>query len=264
MTPLSMQAMPRNRARLSSEGGPVLLAATPYGGISAPIGVARWLAAHEERELRVVMVLEDSSVDAILDAARGCAARTIVVGTGPHDASGRPGQGDRAMRLIRVADRPVLVVPPGTRAGAADVAVVAVDFSPASVRAARAVMPLLSLGGRLILVHVRTAVSLKEDTAEWWDDLYARRCADLFEQFRRQLPLHPHVQIETRFLRGEAAGTVAAFASSCDAGIIACGRKTRSVMLQRAFTGGVSSRLVRHAGCPVLVVPETPGDAAAR
>jgi nucleotide-binding universal stress UspA family protein len=69
--------------------------------------------------------------------------------------------------------------------------------------------------------------------------------------------------VETRFLRGEAAGTVAAFAAGCDAGLIACGRKRHSAMT-RALTGGVSTRILRHATCAVLVVPEMPGDTATR
>jgi nucleotide-binding universal stress UspA family protein len=271
MSQLSMQSVSRPRARHASESGPVVLAAAPVGAMDAPIAVARWLAALEERDLRVVTALEGegtrgevpdgSSVEAILDVARACSARVIVVGTGPHDVFGRRPRDDRAMRMIDITDRPVLVVPREAQVGSVDVAVVAVDFSPASVRAARAVMPLLSFGGRLILVHVRTAVSLKEETAEWWDDLYARRCAELFVQFRRQLPPTAHLEVETRFLRGEAAGTVAAFASASGAGLVACGRRTRPVR-QRMFAGGVSARLVRHATCPVLVMPALPGDAA--
>jgi nucleotide-binding universal stress UspA family protein len=136
-----------------------------------------------------------------------------------------------------------------------------VVVTPPSAGAAREALPLVSFGGRLILVHVRTAVSYKQDTAEWWDALYARRCAELLAEFRRQLRPSAGVTVETRFLRGEAAGTVAAFAAGCGAGLIACGRK-RHTALERALKGGVSSRLITYATCPVLVVPEMPGDVA--
>lgn len=313
MIQTTMQMMPRARARYASGRGPILLAASPFGAMDAPIAAACWVAAHEQRHLSVVAtlereetrttsaalpsiplecgdvrrgmaadrlrreltqhgldddapvdVLDGTSADAIVEAARQHDSPIIVVGTGRREGAGLS-RGDLAMEIVNAADRPVLVVPsdaaPTTRDVA--VAVAAVDFSPASVRAARAVLPLVSFGGRLILVHVRTAVSLKQDTAEWWDELYARRCADLLAEFRRQLRPTSGVTIETRFLRGEAAGTVAAFAAGCGASLIACGRK-RHTPLQRMLAGGVSARLIRHATCPVLVVPEMPGDVAAR
>src|SRR4051812_44350945 len=53
-----MHTASQTRARLASEDGPVLLAATPFGGMDAPIAAARWYAAHEQRDLRVVATLE--------------------------------------------------------------------------------------------------------------------------------------------------------------------------------------------------------------
>jgi len=311
MTQTSKQTMPRTSMRPTTEQGPVLLVATPFGGMDAPIAAARWYAAHEERTLRVVATLEreenragaapdqpvpadcrevrcrmiadqlrrelaqhglkeDESVhvfagataDSIVDSARRRGAPIIVVGTG-RSGGGGCADGELPMQIVAASDRPVLVVPGDAMPTTMDVVVVAVDFSPASVRAARAALPLVSFGGRLILVHVRTAVSLNQQTAEWWDDLYARRCAELLGEFRRQLQPTAGVRIETRFLRGEAAGTVAAFAAGCGAGLIACGRKRHSARA-RARTGGTSSRLIGHAPCAVLVVPEMPGDAATR
>jgi nucleotide-binding universal stress UspA family protein len=166
---------------------------------------------------------------------------------------------EHVMAAVAETDRPVLVVQGDAAPTSVNVAVVAVDFSPASVRAARAALSLVASGGRLILVHVRTAVTLKQDTAEWWDELYARRCTELLVELRRQLQPAPGVSVETRFLRGEAAGTVAAFAAGCGAGLIACGRKRHSA-LERALRGGVSTRLIRHATCPVLILGDMPGD----
>lgn len=309
MTNVSMRSAPRRSSAGTSQDGPVLLATKPFGGLDAPLAVARWLAAREERELRVVSVLEQSGpvavaagvpplpahyfdeertalaaqirqelwfkgnsrdvpkvevlagsgLDPIIELAREYRARVIVVGTGRHDRIGRYIYGERALQILRIADRPVLVVPRDAKAGAVAVAVVAVDFRPASLRAARAVLPMLSDGGRLILVHVKTAVSLKEDTAGWWNDAYERRCADLFAQFQRQLPSLPGVSVETTFLRGDAVRTILEYSASCGAGLIACGRLGHSI-IERVFVGSVSSALVRQATCPVLVAPELPED----
>ena len=98
-------------------------------------------------------------------------------------------------------------------------------------------------GGRLILVHVKTAVGRAEESTGWWNDAYERRCADLFAQFQRQLPAMPGVSVETKFFRGDAVRTLLEYATMCNAGIIACGRLGHS-FIARIFVGSVSSALV--------------------
>jgi nucleotide-binding universal stress UspA family protein len=110
-------------------------------------------------------------------------------------------------------------------------------------------------------VHVRTSVSLKETTAASWDELYARRCAGLLAEFRGHLPPTPGVTVETRFLRGEAASTVAAFAAASGAGLIVCGRKYQAAP-DPSRANDVSARMMSLAACPVLVVSEHRADAA--
>lgn len=302
----------RRTTGVPSQEGPVMLATKPFTGLDAPLAVARWLAAREERELHVVSVLEHndtlaavadvpslperyyaeerdalaaqithdltqhaghgevpqveivdgSSAHGVVDAAQRCDARVIVIGTGKHDPIGRYVYGERALEIVSIADRPVLIVPREATAASVSVAVVAVDFSPASVRAARAVLPMLSRGGRLILVHVKTAVGRAEESTGWWNDAYERRCADLFAQFQRQLPAIPGVSVETEFFRGDAVRTLLEYATMCNAGILACGRLGHS-LIARIFVGSVSSALVRQATCPVLVAPELSGDVRA-
>jgi nucleotide-binding universal stress UspA family protein len=314
MTYLSMHPVTRSAFRRtpagSAQDGPVLLATKPFGGLDAPLAVARWLATREERELHVLSVLEQTdslaiaagipplpaqfhdeeratlsarihewiatggrgadvshatvlegpAAPTIVDAARACDARVIVIGTGKHDPIGRYIYGERALQILRLADRPVLVVPRNAIAASVSVAVVAVDFSPASVRAALAVLPMLSYGGRLVVVHVKGGSTDNDANIGWWNDVYERRCADLFAQFLRQLPSLPGITIETKFLRGDAVHTILEYAASLDAGLLACGRLSHSI-IERAFVGSVSSALVRHASCPVLVAPELPEDA---
>ena len=321
MTPLSthsistkvpLPASPREPADVPQDG-PVLLATKPFGGLDAPLAVARWLAAREDRELHVVSVLErndavalDAGIpplpvqyyhqertalaaqirqelgadpvgsttpridvleghvpDAIVATARANRARVVVVGTGRHEPIGRFIYGERALEILRAADRPVLVVPRDVNAGPVLAAVVAVDFLPASLRAALTLLPMLAEGGRLILVHVKTAVGLREESVGWWNDAYERRCADLFAQFQRKLPTMPGITVETMFMRGEAVPHILECARISGAGLIACGRLNHS-LLERVFVGSVSSALVRQATCPVLVAPELPGDRQAQ
>ena len=225
--------------------------------------ITRDLARHEGRaEVPQVEIVDGPSARGVVDAAQRCSARVIVIGTGKHDPAGRYVYGERALEIVSIADRPVLIVPREATAASVSVAVVAVDFSPASVRAARAVLPMLSQGGRLILVHVKPAIGRREESSGWWNDAYERRCADLFAQFQRQLPAIPRISVETKFFRGDAVRTLLEYATTCNAGIIACGRLSHSLMA-RIFVGSVSSALVRQATCPVLVAPELSGDVMA-
>ena len=210
----------------------------------------------------VVEIVDGPSASGVVDAAQRCNARVIVIGTGKHDPIGRHVYGKRALEIVSIADRPVLIVPREATAASLSVAVVAVDFSPASVRAARAVLPMLSQGGHLILVHVQTAVGRGEEHSGWGNDAYGRRCAHLFAHFQRQLPSIAGVTVATRFFRGDAVGTLLAYATMRHAGVIACGRLGHS-LAARIFVGSVSSALVRQATCPVLVAPELSGDAMA-
>jgi nucleotide-binding universal stress UspA family protein len=312
MTHIATRPASRNALEAGMQEGPVVLATKPFNGLDAPLAVARWLAAREERDLHVVTVLEQPngiadaagmpplplryyeeeretlakelrraltldgtgqdlpSVDvldgpaaqAIVDVAHARDARVIVIGTGKHDPIGRFIYGERALDIVTVADRPVLIVPRDAVARSVSLAIVAVDFSAASLRAATAALPMLSAGSRLVLMHVRAAVPEKGDLTERREFAYERECELKFKEFLHQLPSLPGVLVETRYQRGDPAGTIVATAEALSAGLIACGRAGHSFM-QRMLVGSVSSAIVRHASCPVLVVPERASDRAA-
>ena len=211
-------------------------------------------------DLPHIAVLDGSNARAIVGAARTCGARVIVVGTGRHDTVSRLVHGEGALEILAVSDRPVLIVPRNARPGPVAVAVVAVDFSRASLRAARAALPMLSEGSRLMLVHVRPTVASKKEMPGWSDEPYEQRSQRQFNQFLRQFPTLPGVAVETRILQGDASRTIIEYARMYDAGLIACGRLGHS-FVERVLVGSVSTALVRHAACPVLVAPELPGDA---
>ena len=244
VTPPSQRCRDDERSALAAQ---ISRALTPYNGHGEPPAVE---------------IVDGPSASGVVDAAQRCNARVIVIGTGKHDPIGRHVYGERALEIVSIADRPVLIVPREATAESLSVAVVAVDFSPASVRAARAVLPMLSQGGRLILVHVQTAVGRPEEDPGCGNDAYGRRCAQLFAHFQRQLPSIAGVTVATRFFRGDAVGTLLAYATMRHAGVIACGRLGHS-LAARIFVGSVSSALVRQATCPVLVAPELSGDAMA-
>ncbi|MEO7456896.1 MAG: universal stress protein [Gemmatimonadaceae bacterium] len=212
------------------------------------------LDAHSDGALTSrVAVLDGPAAPMITERAREVDARVIVVGTGRHDAFGRIVYGERALQIVRLADRPVLVVPRDTRAGSFMNAIVSVDFGPASLRAARALLPMLSEGSRVTLVHVRPDLPEPPDRHG-----YEVRCDDLFDRFRMQLRVLPGFTVETRVLWGDAATVIQAYAQHNHVDLIACGRRRTHSLVERFMLGSVSSALLRTVSCPLLIAPEQP------
>lgn len=221
--------------------------------------LGRTLAESDPFSEARIEVLDGACARSIVEAADRCCARLIVIGAGAHAMPERYIFGESALKILDLADRPVLIVPAGAHAGPVSVAVVAVDFSAASVRAARAVFPMLSERSRLRLVHVRSEGSPGGAAGGRPDRDDDARIAEQFKEFQRQLPWRAGVTVDLTTLRGDPSAVLARFALECEAGLIACGRLTHS-FLQRLFVTSVSSDLVRRVACPVLVVPESPGD----
>ena len=114
----------------------------------------------EGAESWAVSVVYGEPARTIAGFGREHESSVIVVGAGRREQRGRVVfGGERALHVVRAANRPVLVVPPDFR-DLPKTAVVGVDFSPPSVRAARAALLLLGREGRLVLVHVRPAIEL--------------------------------------------------------------------------------------------------------
>src|SRR5215207_3853712 len=211
-------------------------------------------ARPDDRPQRVD-VLHGPPAHEVVDVARERDAHAIVVGTGKHGALGRLVYGERAVQIARLSDRPVVVVPPAAVASPAAVAMVAVDFSPTSQRAARFAMDLVADGGQLVLVHVKSAVNLSEEGAGWWEEAYQQRTDDLFRRFTAALQPERGITIGTRLLHGDVGPTLAAFARDAGAALIACGGRRHS-FIERMLLGSVSTELIRRAECPVVVVPD--------
>ena len=202
-----------------------------------------------------VDVVEGPPVQTVTDMAFERGAHAIVVGTGQHGPLGRLVYGERAVQIARLSDRPVVVVPPNAVAGPVTDAIVAVDFSPASQRAAQFAIDMLADDGRLTLVHVKSAVNLSEESAGWWDDAYERRSTDLFRRFAASLRPERGITITTSLVHGDVGPTLIALAREKKAGLIACGGRRHS-FVERMLLGSVSTELIRRADCTVVVMPD--------
>ncbi|HET9797650.1 MAG TPA: universal stress protein [Gemmatimonadaceae bacterium] len=215
-------------------------------------------ALHAGLERRVD-VIEGPTARSVADVAEERGASAIVVGTGSHGRLGRLVYGEHAVQISRLTDRPLLVVPPTAHAGRFARAMVAVDFSPASRRAAQLALDFVADEGELALVHVKSAVSLSEESAGWWEEAYERRTADLFHRFAALLQLPRGIRVTTRMLHGDVAATLVAHARERYVGLVACGGRRHS-FLERVLLGSVSTELIRRTEWPLLVVPSRAQD----
>ena len=205
-----------------------------------------------------VDVLEGSASSAITRVGRERSAAFIVVGTGRHAVLGRFLHGERALEVVRGATGMVLVVPPAAHIPPTH-AMVAIDFSQASVRAARSALALLQPGGRLSLVHVKNAVKLSDESVGWWDAAYESRARQMLAHLIDTLPVVERVTVQSVFLRGDAVDTLLRYVNDEGVDLLVCGRR-RHPLMERILVGSVSTALVRRAPCAVLVAPELATD----
>ena len=204
----------------------------------------------------------------ITRVARERDSTMIVVGLGRQDLVGRVASGERALRIVRAADRPVLAVSSDAVA-LPRTAVVGMDFSTASVRAARAALLTLADDGLLVLVHVRPVIDLLplyatiELSSKRYETLLAEwrqksdpETATLFTRLREELRpyVRPGTTLETQNRSGTVLDQLLTVADEKDAQMIAVGTHGPGVV-ERFFVGSVATEVLRHARRTVLVAP---------
>lgn len=189
----------------------------------------------------------------ITTAAEKRGASLIVIGRRRHGLMDRILGGETTLQVMRLSSVPVLAVP--AEMEAARTVVVATDFSPSSVRAARAALDIMGQSGTLYLVFVEPPVPLYPEGFTMPDD--ARFPGDVVVWFRRMiedLKAPPDVILEPVVLNGKPVPAVMEFAERVGADMIAAGTHGHNRM-ERFLLGSVSTGLVRNADCAVLVAP---------
>jgi nucleotide-binding universal stress UspA family protein len=182
-------------------------------------------------------------------------ARLIVMGIGPYAVRHRVLSTGTVWDTCHRATQPVLAVAEQAR-GLARTAVVATDFSPESITAARAALPLLADGATLHLVHAWRHVATVFPSAELThlNERYAASLPEQFRRFRTALGSADGTLVETHALDGPPAEVVLAVAQAKKADLIVAGTHGRG-MVERWLLGSTSSALLRAAECSVLLAP---------
>jgi nucleotide-binding universal stress UspA family protein len=190
-------------------------------------------------------------------AARERGSEYILVGLEQYDALGRAATEDVALQVRGSASIPVLAVPMGQER-LPQRALIAVDFSAASMRAARAAIPLLAPRATLTLVHVEPTVDFQELGMDGWAENYERGVAMLFEPLVALLTAASDITVKAVVLHSnggdDTAEALLEHARQHDFDLIATGTQAHTA-LDRHLTGSVSTALLRGAQCAVLMSP---------
>jgi len=217
--------------------------------------VLEYVARYAEGEVPPVHIRFGGIAYEIAEAARVRNATLVVVGAAPHQRLNRIIGGERGVQVLRSSSAPVLSVAPGFSTLPKRI-VVAVDFAPASVRAAQTALLLLAPGGTLTLLHVLSPLlgdaplrdSQGRDPADAVQTLFGR----LRDELRPFVPAG--VTIETLTRTDVDIDGILAGAEALDADLIAVGTHGPR-LLERMFLGSVAASVLRAAPQTVLAVP---------
>jgi nucleotide-binding universal stress UspA family protein len=192
-------------------------------------------------------------VDGIVAAARRSKASLIVLGIGEHSAAARLFGVETAVGVAKRAGAPVFAVPrtfehPPVNAYAA------LDFSPSSVDAARLAARLVPRGGSVTLVHTSVFAKAPAEAGSMMD-LYATGARSRLSLIAKQVARASGRRVKTLLAEGPVADALLAVADASKGDLIALGSHERG-LIERLLVGSVRKQVLRHAGCPVLIVPQ--------
>ncbi|MEP6730835.1 MAG: universal stress protein [bacterium] len=243
---------------------PVLASDNIYFGEEESL--QRWTTRRKEVERQVarvlgrdailsITVLEGNPAFTVSRVAIERRASVVVVGIGRHLIADRIFSDETALQLARIARVPVLSVPAGI-SDAPRHAIVAIDFSDISVRAAQAAIEMVADDGRVEIVHVMPLLledSFTPDAREPYEQWAEGQLATVIAQ----LVVPSGITLTTVVLRGQAASELLGYATRVGADLISTGSHGRG-FVARAILGSVTTRLMRGSTSVVLTVPRDP------
>lgn len=189
----------------------------------------------------------------IVKHAEEIGADLILMGMGRHGPMDRVFGTETVLQVLRISHIPVLAVPE-TFASMPKNALMAVDFSLFSQRAARAALTVLESPWEVHFVHVLSGMEFLPTLSEEWRGDFRGELLERLDEFADYLPATKGCQTHLHVLEGEPSHELLGFANSREVDLIVAGSHGHS-FVGRLLMGSVSTRLVRTAQVPVLVVP---------
>jgi len=188
----------------------------------------------------------------IANLAKESGARLLVVGLGGHGPAARFFGNETALRLMRMSQTPVLAVDTRMR-GLPSRIVVAMDFSEASIEAARLAIDIAAPGATLTLVHA-VPWERKDYVPEHWFREHETYIASQLKRVAGWLDHGDKCRIHQRVLYGKPWSCIVTCAEDLNADLIVAGTHGRA-FLARVLGGETVAKLVRGARRSVLVLP---------
>lgn len=183
----------------------------------------------------------------VATVARARDARMILLAVD----SRRDEEGAVAVELLHLADQPVLVVHDGTLPRTA---VVGVDFSTASLRAAEATAALIGPAGVIHLVHVNPPLDFPAASVWGWEPCYAGALTGAFDQLARKLEAVGAGTVERHERAGDPVEELPSAVAELDGDLLAIG--SDGYMCDgRAVVGRVARKLLAGPKAAVLAMP---------
>jgi nucleotide-binding universal stress UspA family protein len=185
-------------------------------------------------------------------------ADTIFIGLGRHRPMDRVFGTETALQVIRLSHIPVLAVPEDSRA-LPRTAALGVDFSHFSLKAARTAVGVMGSPWEVHMVHVMSGMEFLPAMSEEWRVDYEAELASRMDDLAGGLTVPMGCGVFTHILEGEPSHQLLDFSEARDMELLVAGSHGLS-FVGRLLMGSVSTRLVRGAHVPVLVIP--PSDLA--
>lgn len=199
------------------------------------------------------IVLRDGDpANEIARAASEAHARVLILGVRHRGIANRLFAREISIRTLRWSRTPVLVVPEGFSTRLTRM-LVATDFSPGSVLAARTALQLFDAVTDVHLVHVSPLAAQLAPNFLPWVPIEEKNVEPGFERVKSELDLSPHVTVECVNLLGTPSSEIVDYARAHDIDLIVTGSRGAG-FVDRLLTGSTSRGLVRGVPCAVLVV----------
>ncbi len=202
----------------------------------------------------VPLVIEEGlTAECIAGRAKARGATIIAMGIGRHDPIDRLLGVEPAIAVLHRTSVPVLAASPGSRPVLRSI-VIATDFSPASLRAARLALAFAADDVTVHLVHAWPWMDMGGSGAPTWFHVYEAGVQALADELVRSLPLPPNAKVVTHLEHGETQKVVLEVANANRADLIALGSHGRG-LFDRLTLGSVAEGVLRKAQCSVLIAP---------
>jgi len=211
-------------------------------------GAARW----------PIHVIAGTPSVQIVSHAQQTRAALIVMGLRAHGTMERIARDETTLGVLRHSATPVLAVREELTALPRRV-ISGIDFSRASVAAARAALDIAAAGARLTLVHVEKPSEPDADR-DWDGETVVREMgvsgalAHVQQHLTTNAAAARGVTIDTAVLSGRPSEILLSYAKSEGAELIAIASHRHS-QIHRLMLGSAADDLARDAGCSLLVVP---------